>query len=284
MASESEPRFHRRSIVLTGHFQVDHRYHHRRPRGSADHLLFCCLDGAGFLASGTRRIRLEPSQVAIYPPGKAQDYGTDREPGRWDFLWVHFQPRPHWRGLLAWADGPSPAVYPVSDTALWRRIASALEQTHLLAIGSHRHAEALAANALEQALLWLAEASPNESRLDPRIRVACEHLHQQLHRKVSAAELARVARCSVSRLAHLFTAQLGCAPAAYQDGERLRRAAELLLHGELPIAAIAAQLGWHDPAYFSNRFRLRHGASPRAWRQQQRAADRRHDPVPIPGS
>jgi transcriptional regulator GlxA family with amidase domain len=48
--------------------------------------------------------------------------------------------------------------------------------------------------------------------------------------------------------------------------ERLNRARQLLGWTSLSIKEIAAEVGYHDPFYFSARFRKHLGKSPRAFR------------------
>ncbi|GIP48436.1 hypothetical protein J53TS2_20270 [Paenibacillus sp. J53TS2] len=49
---------------------------------------------------------------------------------------------------------------------------------------------------------------------------------------------------------------------------RLEQAKLLLLKTEWPIADIAAYVGFNSTPYFSNRFALKNGCSPRAFRKQ----------------
>jgi AraC family transcriptional regulator, regulatory protein of adaptative response / methylphosphotriester-DNA alkyltransferase methyltransferase len=47
---------------------------------------------------------------------------------------------------------------------------------------------------------------------------------------------------------------------------RMRRAAELLRSGEVPVAEVARRVGYHQPAQFAKAFRRHHGAPPsRLW-------------------
>jgi AraC family transcriptional regulator of adaptative response / methylphosphotriester-DNA alkyltransferase methyltransferase len=43
---------------------------------------------------------------------------------------------------------------------------------------------------------------------------------------------------------------------------RMRRAAELLRRGDLPVAEVARRVGYHQPAQFAKAFRRHHGAPP----------------------
>jgi AraC-like DNA-binding protein len=78
---------------------------------------------------------------------------------------------------------------------------------------------------------------------------------------IPAEDLAAAAQLSVSRLEHLFKAQLGVPLRAYRGWYRLRLAARHLLQGaSLTEAAHAA--GFHDSAHFAHAFRQTFGLPP----------------------
>jgi AraC family transcriptional regulator, regulatory protein of adaptative response / methylphosphotriester-DNA alkyltransferase methyltransferase len=49
---------------------------------------------------------------------------------------------------------------------------------------------------------------------------------------------------------------------------RMRRAAELLLRGTLPVQVVAGAVGYRQPAQFAKVFRRHHGTSPSSFRRQ----------------
>ncbi len=54
------------------------------------------------------------------------------------------------------------------------------------------------------------------------------------------------------------------------DQARIRVATEWLANSEMPIAEIAAEVGYSDPAHFSRAFRRRAGISPQQYRRLRR--------------
>ena len=65
---------------------------------------------------------------------------------------------------------------------------------------------------------------------------------------------------------------LGITPRAYIQNAKLDRACELLEHPtwrSQPMAQIAKQCGFTDPAHFSRAFHARHGTAPSAWRRER---------------
>jgi AraC family transcriptional activator of pobA len=75
---------------------------------------------------------------------------------------------------------------------------------------------------------------------------------------------------SVKRLNRLTKAQAGLTAQACLHRRVLREACERLVHLDAPASAIAADLGFDDPAYFTRFFKRMTGESPRAYREERR--------------
>ena len=97
--------------------------------------------------------------------------------------------------------------------------------------------------------------------VEPRIARVAALLQQAPDESVPAQTLAEGAELSVSRLEHLFTAQLGVPLRAYRGWYRMRLAAQHLLRkATLTEAAHAA--GFHDSAHFTHTFKDTFGLPP----------------------
>ena len=103
--------------------------------------------------------------------------------------------------------------------------------------------------------------------LHPAVLEAFHLLETQIERDWSLGELAETIHLNPSYLVRLFRAGMGLSPIAYLNRCRLERATELLLHTSLPIAEVAAQVGWYDPNLFARRFRIAYGMSPSEYRK-----------------
>ncbi len=111
------------------------------------------------------------------------------------------------------------------------------------------------------ALLNAAQLSMPTQPLEPRIARIAAQLSQAPDEIVPAQALADAVELSVSRLEHLFTAQLGVPLRAYRGWFRMRLAAQHLLRGvSLTEAAHAA--GFHDSSHFTHAFRDTFGLPP----------------------
>ena len=81
-------------------------------------------------------------------------------------------------------------------------------------------------------------------------------------------EMARACALSPSRFHAIFRSAMGLSPGRYLQDLRLLRARHLLVTGDLPVKAVAAETGFGDVFHFSRLFRKRCGCSPSAYRTQ----------------
>ena len=91
------------------------------------------------------------------------------------------------------------------------------------------------------------------------------------------SSLAKLAGQSRSAFAAHFAATMGEPPMTYLARWRMFRARSLLRESELPLAAIADEVGYGSGAAFSLAFTRQHGTSPGAFR----AAERSREAAPI---
>jgi AraC family transcriptional activator of pobA len=83
---------------------------------------------------------------------------------------------------------------------------------------------------------------------------------------------ARALGLSTQRLNRLARAESGRSALEMAHERLTREACRRLYWIAAPAETIAAELGFDDPAYFNRFFKRRTGLTPRAWREQQRAA------------
>lgn len=104
-------------------------------------------------------------------------------------------------------------------------------------------------------------------RFDGRIPAATlrrviEYIHANLGQPLTLAELAGIANLSPYHFARQFRATVGLSPYQYVLEQRLAAARQMLTTRMLPLAAIAATLGFADQSHFGNQFKRRYGVSP----------------------
>ncbi|MFC7715903.1 helix-turn-helix transcriptional regulator [Nonomuraea recticatena] len=108
----------------------------------------------------------------------------------------------------------------------------------------------------------------------PAVRAATGLLAQEIARAWTMDALAGAVSLDPDYLGRLFRRHVGLSPLAYLARIRAERAATLLLHTDLPVARVGAEVGWGDPTYFARRFRSLVGLTPSQYRSAQAVANR----------
>lgn len=101
-----------------------------------------------------------------------------------------------------------------------------------------------------------------------RLGNVLELISRNLAHPPDITQMARAYGLSTSRFHATFKSVMGVSPGRYLQDLRLLRARHLLLAGDLPVKAVAAETGFDDVFHFSQLFRKRCGISPSAYRAQ----------------
>ena len=88
---------------------------------------------------------------------------------------------------------------------------------------------------------------------------------------VTLPQLAKRLGLSVDRTGHVVREEFGVTFLDLVNQHRLERAAALLKHSDLPIAAIALNSSFGDVSTFHQRFRANFKLTPRAFRVEEKA-------------
>lgn len=257
--------------VLAGELDQDTGYRVRRSRGTEDWLLLHTIGGSGLVrAADGPPLTTAPGDAMLLRPGTLHDYRTAPAAGSWRLLFCHVRPPATWLALLDWPE-VAPGIGRIRlgadvDERVRHQLRGAARAARL-AVG---RPELFALNGIEAALLWYDTQNPQQHQLDERVLRVLEHLDAHLTEDLDVASLAAVAHLSPSRLAHLFTAQVGTPISRYVEAQRMELAARLLEMTDEPVAEVARRTGFRDPLYFSRRFRARHGTSPSVHRRRHR--------------
>lgn len=123
---------------------------------------------------------------------------------------------------------------------------------------------------LVEALRCLVTPGAGRSRVPrhPAVARARTLLDEQYAAGWRMADLAAACGLSRTRLAELFTAEVGEPPYAYLLRRRVERAAELLAGTPYSVGEVAAEVGFSSPAQLARRFRRVYGRSPSQWRHR----------------
>lgn len=120
--------------------------------------------------------------------------------------------------------------------------------------------------------LWLAaERYGQDHRLRDKktypaqFSIVVDFMHSHCDQPISLIELANLAGISPRHLIRSFKARFGLTPHRYLIGLRVRKAQELLAHGE-PVAEVAVASGFADQAHLSRTFKAIIGTTPASYR------------------
>jgi len=242
-----------------------------RPESSPQLVFIHCIDGEGWSRIGGNTFRVRRGQALVIPPGVPHAYGADPL-SPWTIYWIHMA------GAKAAAlvrlleiELSSPTLFPGQDPAL-----QALFERILFILSRGYSADSLmaAAAALHQMAAYLIKTRHQqpggEDRHDERIKRVIDYMVRSLGENLTIEALARHANLSVSHFACVFKHRTGFPALDYFARLKMQRACFLLDTTNLPVKAIASELGFDDPLYFSRRFRRVHDCSPVQYRLIQK--------------
>jgi AraC family transcriptional regulator len=106
---------------------------------------------------------------------------------------------------------------------------------------------------------------------EQRILRVIAHIHDNLDGDLDLDTLADIAALSRFHFHRVYTAITGETVAATIRRNRLGRATGALAAGSQPVAEIARQCGYDNPAAFGRAFRAAYGVTPGAWRRGARS-------------
>lgn len=95
------------------------------------------------------------------------------------------------------------------------------------------------------------------------------HIERRGDYRMTVADMAATVDLSESWFASVFKQTTGKSPLQWQLSKRIDQAKQLLRQGDLPVATIAAHLGFSDQAHLTRVFRQIAGETPAAWRKLQ---------------
>ena len=100
-----------------------------------------------------------------------------------------------------------------------------------------------------------------------KLRAVIEYIHEHLDAELSLDHLAAVAHVSPYHFARLFKHSTGLPPHQYVIARRVERAKELLRDRDrLPLADVAAEVGFSSQSHFTRHFKRLVGVTPRRFR------------------
>ena len=179
------------------------------------------------------------------------------QPGqRWRLHWVIYEET---AGLPTLAPGTAPRLLPCEAGGLRHAVEGfCLENAGRADPGALGLWAALV-DRLVRHMLDAGETEPRLERLWARVR-------EDLGGEWDLARMARSAGMSEENLRRLCQRHRACSPMAHLTRLRMQAAADILIHSEEKLAALAARVGYADAFAFSTAFKRIMGQSPRHFR------------------
>src|SRR5215471_1967970 len=100
----------------------------------------------------------------------------------------------------------------------------------------------------------------------PRLQAAIAHVAKNFLRPIPESEVALLCNMSPSRFCREFKAAFQVTFVEYLASYRMEQAKRLLANPSMPVADVAAAVGFNDPSYFTRVFRKQEGVSPSEYR------------------
>lgn len=118
--------------------------------------------------------------------------------------------------------------------------------------------------------LFIRSQQGRDLLLQARLRAMLQFIYGHYREKIALQDIAAAANISKSEALRCFHAGVQCTPVQYLVSYRLHAARGLLLSTGNTVSQIAAEAGFENTSYFVRAFAKAFGATPRAFRLQQR--------------
>lgn len=260
-----------RGLLVTdaGYFPSADGHFVDRKEGAPTHLIIACLRGEGWVKSSSRARTIRAGDLIWLRAHKAHSYGSSSD-DPWTIGWVHFtgEEADAWSKLVGFENE---SVSILNDASAEGIAALKIEQIYLILESGYAIPDLINASLMLRNALSLAAQAVRTGRstrsASERIGAVRDHLRESYTQPHRLDALATVAGLSVPHFCTLFRRLTGYAPIDFLIRQRIQAACRLLDTTNQSIAAIAAEVGYEDPYYFTRCFRRVTGSSPRAYRR-----------------
>jgi AraC family transcriptional regulator of arabinose operon len=257
--------------ITIGSFSCKRRHFAWRSNGTGDWQILYTESGSGRFGTRKGDLQSKKGDLVLLCPRTPHDYGASSPNRSWKVRWAHFIPDDRWLPWLRWPEfSPGVLRLELNDLQLHGTMVERFTVMERYSRRPDRHGEALAQTVLQEILLHCNARNPHmqESSMDIRIRKIVESMAGSLGQRIKLEEMAESCGLSASRFSHLFQKEVGKSPLHYLEDRRMLRARQMLERTGHSISQIAYDLGYDDPLYFSKRFKVYTGFSPRDFRRK----------------
>ena len=237
----------------------------RVAQGRADFSICYVAEGEIFFSlGGGERKYLEAGNVAVVLPHTPMTYGIDREIEARRTYWLHFTGSYAMTLLESCGLGEGGYFHLPDEVGVAAAFNALLDEMSHPPTNINRIKAAALATMIITQIGSLLERGSRKRTLPKSIAYIREHFTENIDKSTLAA----MDGLGASQYHSLFKKVMGRTPAAYITSLRMRKARELLLDPNLPIADVSEQCGYDDALYFSRVFRRTVGVSPSEYRKR----------------
>jgi len=252
-------------VTDAGYFPRAVAHSRFRPHGTPEAVLLFVSNGRGAVTQQGRISVVEAGSVAALAPNQPHAYEADAA-DPWTLWWIHVAGSlaVDWCSLAGASGAPlvTRVGDPVAVTALFDEILRLMERD------TTRASLLRASGAAWHLMTRFAGAETESDASSDPVERAADHLRHHFAEQVSVPQLAAIVGLSASYFATSFRRRFGQPVHRYQLELRMSRARELLDTTSLPVGEVARLVGFDDAFYFSRRFRIVHGQTPREFRRR----------------
>ena len=235
------------------------------PRVLRDYCLIYITDGHGsYKGHDSNWRRINAGDVLALFPGIRYHCHPSPETG-WTERWVHFN------GDLAnqWCMHDVLCVdTPVLRVGVRNEVTEGFERLMEIARAASPFANQMQAGVAMEILALVLKFHQDRflhsRQATPIVEAALGYVRKNWAQEINFEALARKLGVGHRNFRRLFQEATGVAPHQYLLNFRLNQAKRLL--GSLPVAEVAARVGFSDPLYFSRLFKRKVGVAPSRWR------------------
>ena len=232
-----------------------------------EYALVYLVEGGGWYDDDAGDQRVATGDVIVVFPGQRHGYGRRVGDPHWSEGFVVFHGAVFEQlerdGLI---DRRRPLLSPGLDPGLVAAFAVLIDEAR----SAHPVDARLSVARLH---LLLAEIVGRDARRggdDAFASAARARLEERIDQPLDLVAVARGFSLGSEAFRKRFARTVGAPPARYRQLRRVDRAKDLLASGDLPLAEIAARLGWCDQYFFSRQFKQVTGRTPAAFRRAYR--------------
>lgn len=234
---------------------------------ASSHILIVFKSGSGHLYTGEQGCLFTPESSFLLSPSTSYQFESS-EDSKIEFYRICFHvfhvedgtAKPFVKPLFA--DRQELRTYPLAQ---WADLINQLHigQTSRDDREAHRqqmHFQTVIAFLLEHNLKFELAASSAQT-----VEHTIAYMEMNFQDNITVKQLAQMAHVPAWQYTSIFKELTGKKPLDYLTELRINRAKEWLVHTENPLREIAERVGFADEYYFSRRFRLMTGYSPRQY-------------------